>query len=391
MPTRTIYGQALRPEVLVIGLGAMGSATLLHLARRGVDVVGIDQFTPPHQLGSTHGETRITREAVGEGAAFVPLAMRSHTLWREIERETDRQLFNACGGLILARAGECSRLHEQRDFLGNTIKLAVQFGIAHELLEAGEMQKRFPQLQLAGDESGYFEPGAGYLLPEACVAAQLDLAKAHGASIRLDEGVRTINTEGGRAIVETDQGTYKPGVVVVCAGPWLPGLLNNRLPRHLVVRRQVLHWFTPEAPADYAADKFPIFIWHWGSADTDVFYGFPDIGGGVKVATEQMIAVTTPDSVARDVTAVESAEMFRVHVSGRLRGLNAVASKAATCLYTNSPDANFLIDRLPDCEGVIVVSACSGHGFKHSAAIGEAVAEMAITGATPEVLKSFHG
>ena len=150
----------LRPDVLVIGLGAMGSATLYQLARRGVDVIGIDQYSPPHAFGSTHGETRITREAVGEGAAFVPLVMRSNVLWREIERESGTHLFRQCGGLILARAGRQSRMHEQRDFLGNTIKLAGQFGIAHELLDAAAIQIRFPQMQLTGDEKGYFEPGA---------------------------------------------------------------------------------------------------------------------------------------------------------------------------------------------------------------------------------------
>lgn len=367
----------------------MGSATLFQLARRGVDVVGIDQYSPPHPYGSTHGETRITREAVGEGADFVPLAMRSHVLWREIERETGRHLFRQCGGLILARAGELSHLHEQHDFLGNTVRFATQFGIAHQLLDAGAMQSRFPQLQLTGGESGYFEPGAGYLLPEACVVAQLELARSRGARLRLGEQVRAIKLAGGRAMVETDQATYLPDVTVVCAGPWLPGLLAGKLSRRLVVRRQVLHWFASLIPGDYAPEKFPIFIWHWGGADTDVFYGFPDIGGGVKVATEQLIENTTPETVARDVDPSESDTMFDVHVAGRLRDIVAPANKAATCLYTNSPDASFLIDRLADCPGVIVVSACSGHGFKHSAAIGEAVAEMAITNSTPAVLRPF--
>ncbi len=379
----------LRPEALVIGLGAMGSATLFQLTARGVDAVGIDQYSPPHTHGSTQGETRITREAVGEGAAFVPLVMRSHQLWREIERETGTTLFRQCGGLILARSGEHSRMHGQRDFLGNTIKLAAQFGIAHELLDAAAMQARFPQLQLNGDETGYFEPGAGYLLPEACVTAQLDLARSRGARVHSGEQVRTIRTQDGRAMVETDRATYQPGITIVCAGPWLPQLMAGRLPRKLVVRRQVLHWFAADNPGDYAADRFPVFIWHWGGADTDVFYGFPDVGGGVKVATEQVITDTTPETVVRDVSSAESEAMFNVHVSGRLRGVVEGALMATTCLYTSAPDANFLIDRLADCDGVIVVSACSGHGFKHSAAIGEAVAEMAISGATPPVLKAF--
>lgn len=367
----------------------MGSATLFRLARCGIDVVGVDQYSPPHAHGSTHGETRITREAVGEGAVFVPLAMRSHVLWREIERETGRHLFRQCGGLVLARAGGPSRMHGQLDFLGNTIKLAAQFGIAHELLDAGAIQSRYPQLLLTGDESGYFEPGAGYLLPEACVTAQLELARAAGARIRFGEQVRAIRTEGGRALVETDQAAYSPGVTIVCAGPWMPQLMVGKLSRNWVVRRQVLHWFDSVNPRDYAPERFPIFIWHWGSADTDVFYGFPDVGGGVKVATEQIIVHTTPQTVVREVDPCESESMFNVHVSGRLRGMKAGAVKSATCLYTNLPDANFLIDRLPDCPGVIVVSACSGHGFKHSAAIGEAVAEMAMTNSTPAILKAF--
>ena len=367
----------------------MGSATLFQVARRGIDAVGIDQFSPPHTHGSTHGETRITREAVGEGAAFVPLAMRSQVLWREIEDATGMHLFRQCGGLILAGAGEHSPLHEQRDFVGNTIRIASQFGIAHEMLDAGAMQSRFPQLNLAGDELGYFEPGAGYLLPEACVTAQLNMARSHGARIRVGEQVRSITPQGEGALVETAQATYRPGVTVVCAGPWLPGLLAGKLPKHLVVRRQVLHWFNPANARDYAPENFPIFIWHWGGGNTDVFYGFPDLGAGVKVATEQMIENTTPETVAREVDAAESAAMFDTHVAGRLHGVEAGAVKATTCLYTNSVDANFLIDRLADCPRVIVVSACSGHGFKHSAAIGEAVAEMAITGETPAVLQAF--
>lgn len=379
-----------QPEVLVVGLGAMGSATLLHLARRGADVLGIDQYDPPHVHGSTHGETRITREAVGEGAAFVPLAIRSHVLWREIERDTEQSLLEQCGGLVFARAGLASHMHEQNNFLGNTIKMAREFGITHELLDARAMHDRFPQLNLLGDETGYFEPGAGYLRPEACVAAQLQLARASGARIHTGERIRAIRRDGQRAIVETDQATYAPGVTILCAGPWLPGLLPDALPHTLTVRRQVLYWFEAENVADYASERFPIFIWNWGSGPTDVFYGFPGTEHGVKVATEQMIEATTPETVTREVGSSEADTMYRTHVEGRLNGVTARCTQAVACLYTCAPGANFLIDRLPDCAGVIVVSACSGHGFKHSAAIGEAVAEMARTGTTPKVLEPFR-
>lgn len=367
----------------------MGSATLYRLASRGIDVLGIDRYSPPHRFGSTHGETRITREAIGEGAAFVPLAMRSHELWREIECEAGVELLHQCGGLIMARAGGDSHLHAQRDFVGNTIRLAAQFGIAHEVLDAHEITSRYPQFQLRGDETGYFESGAGYLLPEACVRAQLQLARSHGAKLQLGEQVQSIIIEGERAIIETDRARYAPDIAIVCAGPWLPGLLMAKIPRDLIVRRQTLHWFAADNPRDYAAGRFPIFIWHWGNHEDDVFYGFPDLGGGVKIASEQMVASTTPEAVARNVDPTESAAIYSTHIAGRLRGVTNRVVNTATCLYTNTPDANFLIDRLPDSPGVIVVSACSGHGFKHSAAIGEAVAEMAISGATPKVLRPF--
>ena len=367
----------------------MGSATLYQLAKRGIDVLGIDQYSPPQIFGSTHGETRITREAIGEGAQFVPLAMRSHVLWREIEREAGVALLHQCGGLIMARATGDSHMHAQRDFLGNTIRLAAQFGIAHEVLDAHEIKSRYLQLQLTGEETGYFEPGAGYLLPEACVRAQLQLARAHGAKVQLGEQVQSIVVEGERPIIETDRARYAPDIAIVCAGPWLPGLLRERITRNLVVRRQTLHWFVADDPREYATERFPIFIWHWGDHEDDVFYGFPDLGGGVKIASEQMIASTTPETVARDVDPPESAAIYSTHIAGRLHGITNRVVNSATCLYTNTIDANFLIDRLPEVPGVIVVSACSGHGFKHSAAIGEAVAEMAIVGATPEVLRAF--
>ena len=382
------------PDVLVIGLGAMGSAIVYQLAKRGVKVLGVDQFTPPHTRGSSHGETRITREAIGEGMQFVPLAMRSHQLWREIEHETGQALLTACGGLIIAGTERLSRLHEQRDFLGNTIRAAEVHGIPHQRLSATEIAARFPQFVLRGDECGYFEPGAGFLAPEACVLAQLTLAARCGATLRFGETVHSVARLHEHTIVETDRTYYQPGITVVAAGPWVPQLLPQ-LAASLTVRRQVLYWFerdVAKTPAySYQPRDFPIFIWHWGEGTNDVFYGFPQIGnsGTIKVATEQHDVSTTPETVMRDVGEEEIAAMHARHVAGKLRGIGARCVQAVTCLYTNAPAANFMIDRLPDAPDTIVVSACSGHGFKHSAAIGEAVATMAVSGETPEVLRPF--
>ncbi len=394
------------PEVLVIGLGAMGSAIAYQLAQRGVKVLGIDQFTPPHAYGSTHGETRITREAIGEGLQFVPLAMRSHQLWREIEQELvfeighkkNESLLTTCGGLVMAREGRASHMHHQRDFLGNTFRAAEAFNIAHERLQVDEIEKRFPQFILRGDETAYFEPGAGYLAPEACVRSQLALAARHGADLQYGETVRRVTIVNGKTIVDTDRARYSPGITIVAAGPWVPQLLPS-ITTSLQVRRQVLYWFArdvsgtpvPSSMPSYQTGKFPIFIWHWASGVDDVFYGFPQFDGSsaIKLASEQVEQSTTPDSVNREVSVSEISAMYETHIAGRLRGISARCTKAVTCLYTNAPLANFIIDRHPNAADTIVVSACSGHGFKHSAAIGEAVAMMAMSGATPKVLKPF--
>ena len=380
------------PDILVIGLGAMGAAITYQLATRGVKVVGVDQFTPPHARGSTHGETRITREAIGEGMQFVPLAMRSHQLWREIESETGRTLFTACGGLVIARADAVSRLHEQQDFLGNTFRAAEAYAIPHERLNANDIAARFPQFVLQGDECGYFEPGAGYLAPEACVSAQLNLASQHGADLRVGETVRSVLRVNDKTIIETNCARYQAGTTIVAAGAWIPQLLPE-LATTLTVRRQVLYWFARDASPEhsYRPRDFPVFIWHWGDGADDVFYGFPQIddSNAIKVACEQNETATTPQTMDREVSQTEIDAMVARHINGKLRGIDARCVRAVPCLYTNVPGANFIIDRLPGASDTIVVSACSGHGFKHSAAIGEAVALMAMSGETPKVLQPF--
>lgn len=377
-------------DVVVIGLGAMGSATAWQLAKRGVKVVGIDRYTPPHAHGSTHGETRITRQAISEGLQFVPLAMRSHALWREIEAETGGTLLTQCGGLIMARAGFASHMHAQADFLGKALAAAEAFGIPHERLDAAEVAARFPQFRLQGDETAYYEPGSGYLDPEACVSAQLKLAARHGARLRFGEQVMRLDSVNGGTVVETGQSRIAADQVIACAGPWLPTLLPA-LAERVVIRRQVLHWFPVASTVSYRTPDCPVYIWHWGSGPDDVFYGFPQVGDEqvVKVAAEEMATSTTADTVDRQVLEAESRHLYWTHAAGRLNGLQDRAARTATCLYTCTPDANFIIDWLPDRPDVLVVSACSGHGFKHSAALGEAVAEMAVTGRCPQVLAPF--
>ena len=379
-------------DVIVVGLGAMGSATLYQLARRGTRVIGVDRFLPPHDRGSSHGESRITRQAIGEGEEYVPFVLRSHEIWRDLETDTGERLLLAVGGLVLGRPSVSARHHGKEDFVRRTIASADRHRIPHEVLSSPEVHKRFPQFRLVGDELGYYEPGAGLVRPERCVAVQLDRARAHGARVCTGETVLRIVAAGNEVRVVTDATTYTGGFTVITAGAWLPSLLGGRFGKLLKVYRQVLYWFAPDEASAFAPGRFPIFIWMHGAAESDHFdgfYGFPIVSEGVKVATEQFVETVDPDRVGREVSGAEIATMWASHVEGRLAGVSDRCLRAVACLYTVTPDSGFVIDRHPDCERVIVASPCSGHGFKHSAAIGEAIAEVVTTGSSRLPLTPF--
>jgi len=375
-------------DVAVVGLGAVGSAVARHLAEGGARVIGLDRFRPPHEQGSSHGASRITRLAIGEGDAFVPIVQRSHALWRELESRTGESLMATTGGLVIASAASDARpYHGQAGFFGQTVGAAERFGIVHERLSADEIRRRFPAFMPRDDERGYWERDAGILFPERCVRAQLLQAAAHGADLRYRVKVSEIVApqEGGGATLITDAGTIAAAHVVVATGAWLPAMLPVASAARFAVQRQVLHWFATDAPVLYEVGRCPVFIWMHG-AEGQAFYGFPKANAheGVKVATEQAEHATTPEAMQRSVSAEETALTFDTHVRGRLRGLSARSMHDATCLYTSTADGRFVIDRHPTLANVTVVSACSGHGFKHAAAVGEAVAD-GLLGRVPRV------
>ena len=294
-----------RFETIVLGLGAMGSATACHLARRGNRVLGIDRFSPPHAFGSTHGDTRITRLAIGEGEQYTPLALRSHELWRELERETGASLMTCNGGLVISSAAKTSINHVE-NFFANTVAAARRFGIAHELLDAPAIRRRFPAFNIADDEYGYFEPSAGFVRPEACVAVHLAVAQGLGATLRCDEIVRGFDLSDGAVTVTTEKGAYRADRLIVTAGAWLPGLVGPEVSRHFTIYRQTLFWFdvagrlTPFMP-----ENFPIFIWELQDRKQGI-YGFPAIdgaSGGVKIGAEHYDAATSAEAIDRIVTA----------------------------------------------------------------------------------------
>jgi sarcosine oxidase len=383
-------------DTIVLGLGAMGSAALYHLAKKGSRALGIDRYSPPHAFGSTHGDTRVTRLAIGEGEHYTPLAIRSHELWRELERETGTSLLTTNGGLIISSGDATSHTHVE-GFFDNTLAAARKFGIAHELIDAAEIRRRFPQFKVSGAEHGYLERDAGFVRPERCVAAHLTEAERRGATIHRHETVVAFRGTASGVSVMTDRGTYAAATLIVAAGAWLPRLVGPDLGQHFAVYRQALFWFEIESPTSaFSVEHCPIFIWELTDRRQGI-YGFPAVDGpqgGVKIATEQFAETTDADAVRRNVTDEEIRSMVADYVVPYMTGLTGRCLKAVTCLYTVTPDFGFVLDRHPSLERAILVSPCSGHGFKHSPAIGEALAEMATGGAprfdlTPFALSRF--
>ncbi|WP_280806931.1 N-methyl-L-tryptophan oxidase [Variovorax boronicumulans] len=375
-------------DVIVVGLGALGAATLYQLSQRGARVLGIDQFAPPHDQGSSHGDSRITRLAVGEGDEYVPFVQRSHAIWRELEARTGKPLMTTTGGLILAPRDRVAEHHGKSDFVRRTIACAERFGIAHEVLDAAGIHARFPQFHLQGDEIGYHERDAGFVRPEDAIGAQLAVARASGAQTRTGERVQSVEPvgNGDTVRVSTDTASFTADRVVIAAGAWLPEFLGRQAradwQANFSVHRQVMHWFdTGSATADFSPGRFPIFIWMFGDGQEDYMYGFPSSDPAqpaLKVATEQYVATTTPDTIDRTVSPEETAAMYRDRVSGRFPQIGGRALKARACMYTVTPDRRFVIDALDGLPNVLIASACSGHGFKHSAGLGEAIADRVL-------------
>jgi sarcosine oxidase len=366
-------------DAIVVGLGAAGAATAYQLARKGSRVLGIDRFDPPHALGSTHGDTRITRLAIGEGAQYTPLAIRSHEIWRDLEQQTGVDLLTQCGALYIAPADDNAAVHGRPGFLTRTQDAATQYDIPLEALDAAEVKRRFPVFNMQPHERALFEPGAGFVRPEACVREQLTLAAHLGADIHRNEQFLRHDIDGaGLVTVHTSAGRYTTRRLVLSMGPWIDTAVPSALASLFTIVRQTLVWFdVPQDIAAFEPSRCPVHIWALAN-DQDI-YGFPAVdgrGGGVKIATEQYAESTTADTVRRDVNTAETTDLYERFVAPCFPSVSPRVLRSATCLYTVTPNFDFIIDVLPDQPQVMVVSPCSGHGFKHSAAIGESVASI---------------
>jgi sarcosine oxidase len=353
-------------DAIVVGLGAVGSAALWQLARRGARVLGIDEHSPPHAFGSSTGGSRIIRKAIGEGDQYVPPVLRSYELFREMERATGEKLLAVTGGLWISSPARQAETHVA-NFFDNTLAAARRFKIEHELLAPSDIRRRFPQFDVRANEVGYYEPEAGILRPEACVRAQLALAARHGAEIRLDETV-------------ADLSKLPPArQVIVAAGAGLPKLLAPELARLFTVTRQMQYWFEVREPVErFMAPNFPVWIWELQER-RNVIYGFPAMDGAMKVATERY-------SGEGDMPA---ATMHATLVAPYLPGVGPRCVQEMPCLYTATPDFHFVIDRHPAMANTIIASACSGHGFKHSPAVGEILAQLSLDGRSTLDISGF--
>jgi sarcosine oxidase len=365
-------------DVAVIGLGAMGSAALYHLSRRRARVVGIEQFTPGHDRGSSHGQSRIIRLGYFEHPSYVPLVRAAVPLWRALERESGEPLLHVTGILEAGRPGG--------ELVRGTLRASREHGLAHEVLDVMAAMRRFPQFTLAADMVGVFQPDGGFLAPESAIAAHVGLAASCGADVRVNETVRAIEPRQGGVHIVTDRGVIEAGQVVVAAGPWLKTLLPA-LPAPVRATRQVFAWFEPANLGAFAPGASPVFMIEDA---TGIYYGFPPHGGRVKFAKHHHQDETIdPTGPVRPPSEADVAPL-RGALARYLPAANGPLIEARTCLYTITPDSDFILDRSPDCAQIIVVSPCSGHGFKFSPVIGEIVAALALDGATAHDISRFR-
>lgn len=374
-----------RHDVIVLGLGSMGSAAAHQLAARGESVLGLEQFWPAHDQGSGHGETRIVRQSYFEGPAYVPLLRRAYEGWRELEDASGRDILTLCGGLYVGDV-------DSKIFAGAR-RSAETHALPHEVLDATQIRARFPAMDPPDHAFGLYEENAGFVRPEETILANVDLAARHGADLRYGERVRSWRaTTGGGVEVTTDRGTYGAARLVVAAGAWAPGLLAD-LGLALRVERQVVCWFTPDFTAvpyeRWTSGQLPVYI-----EETDLnrdIYGFPMVDGpdgGLKLAFFNTFAEADPDAVDRVVTEAET-EAIRERARQLFPHLTGPLVKAVTCLYTTSPDHDFVVGSLPDRPQVTVASVCSGHGFKFVPVIGEILADLVIDGRTAHDISLF--
>jgi len=367
-------------DVVVVGLGAMGSATLYALAQRHVRVIGIDRFDPPHERGSSHGESRVFRMAYYEDPAYVPLLRLARQQWRKLEAYTGEKVLTVTG---ILEAGFPGAPH-----VANSLRSSIQHDLPHEILRASEVNKRFPAFRLPSDWDCVFQPDGGVLEPEKAIRLFLSAAQTLGAGVRTHTVIREIRTIRDHVDVVLESGeSITAGSVVIAAGPWMTQLLPQ-LGAHLKLTRQPLLWFRPRHSDLVQRDRMPVFSLQ---THDDSVYGFPDLfGSGVKVASHLSGGdIFSPDE-ARVKVSHEESEALRATLERYVPAAVGELCNATTCLYTRATDEHFVLGLHPAHPQIVVASPCSGHGFKFASIVGEMLADLATTQTTDRAIDLFR-
>jgi len=366
-------------DVIVVGLGGMGSAAAYHLAARGQKVLGLEKYTPAHDKGSSHGGSRIIRQSYFEDPAYVPLLLRSYQLWEALAADTGLEVYRLTGGLFMGAPDSLT--------VAGSLRASQEWGLPHEVLQAEQIADRFPMLTPRRGDVALYEAKAGFARPEMTVQAHLDLAQRAGATLHFGEEVLDWAETPAGVSVTTTHGTYTAGQLVICPGAWAPKLLSAfGIP--ITVERQVLYWLDPVG-GTAPFEEHPIFIYE--NRHGMQVYGFPAIDGptgGVKVSFFRKGVVCTPDTIDRQVHDDEIAAI-REQVTELVPALAGPCVHSATCMYSNTPDEHFVIARHPDAANVSIACGFSGHGFKFVPVVGEILADLATTGATAHPISLF--
>ena len=366
-------------DAIVIGVGGMGSAAVYHLARRGLQVLGLEKHTIPHEMGSSHGYSRMIRYTLQEHPSYVPLVRRSYELWHEMEETAGEELMVTTGSI---RAGA-----PNSPFFLNAQEACDLHSIPYEILTASEVNKRFPGYRFPEEISSVYQADGGFLLPERCILTHVQAAERAGADVHSQETVLDWGVRGDGVQVRTDRDTYTAGRLVVTAGPWAANLVPE-LAAYAVPERQVMGWFQPKRPELYAAEAFPVF---GVVTEEGRYYGFPSHAvPGFKIGrAHHLLQKVDPDAIDREVHP-EDEDILRQVVNRYFPLAAGKLLDGKTCMYTNTPDEHFMIGTLDGQPQVSVAAGFSGHGFKFASVIGEIMADLAQNGATEHDINLFR-
>tara|TARA_B100000686_G_scaffold63518_2_gene68214 strand:- start:3309 stop:4436 length:1128 start_codon:yes stop_codon:yes gene_type:complete len=358
-------------DCIVIGLGGMGSASLFELSSKGQNVLGIEQFDIGHDKGSSHGLSRIIRLAYWEGIEYVPLVLRAHDRWIELEKTYNEKLLNITGALDIGL--------ESSETISGSLKACREFDIPHEIFTSTELSKKFPAYLLPEEYSSVFQKDGGFLVPESCINLYVNESINNGADVKQNCKVLGWESDGNIVTVSTSDGNFKTKKLVITAGAWT-GILQDEMSRFLTPERQVVSWFKPESPEYYNSDQFPVFNME---VPEGRYYGFPiHHYEGIKIGRYGHLNENiNPDSISREITDLDIITL-RVPMEKYFQPTNPEPLFSQVCMFTNTPDEHFVLDYLPGNDNVFIASGFSGHGFKFASVIGELISDLMVDGGT---------